>query len=129
MKVFYVLLFVPFALTAQENTVNFLSALTVINSLDSVQKAKSVYPFDEMSRYDWNYLPASLIPRKGVCLKDLDSNQKDQVYVLLNSFLSEKGFSRTQDIMNNEYYLKELESDFIHRIPENYFILWHSSKR
>ena len=125
MKVFYFLLFVPFALTAQEYTVDFLSALTVINSLDSVQKAKSVYPFDEMSRYDWNYLPASLIPRKGVCLKDLDSNQKNKVYVLLNSFLSDKGFSRTQDIMNNEYYLKELEPDFIHRIPENYFISFY----
>ena len=54
MKIFYFLLFVPFALTVQNNTVNFSSAFTCINSLDDVQKAKTVFPFDEMSRYDWN---------------------------------------------------------------------------
>ena len=122
MRILYFLLFLPFALTAQNNTVDFSSALTVINSFDSTQKVKSVYPFDDMSRYDWNYLPASLIPRRGVCLKDLDSTQKKNVYALLRSFLSDKGFSRTQDIMNNEYYLKELEPDMIHRIPENHFL-------
>jgi hypothetical protein len=122
MRILYFLLFLPFALTAHNITIDFSSALTVINSFDSTQKAKSVYPFDDMSRYDWNYLPASLIPRRGVCLKDLDSTQKKNVYTLLRSFLSDKGFSRTQDIMNNEYYLKELEPDMIHRIPENHFL-------
>ncbi len=127
MKVYYFLLFVPFALKAQNNTVDFSSALICINSLGSIQKTKSVFPFDEMSRYDWNYLPPSLIPRKGVCLKDLDSTQKNNVYALLKSFLSEKGFSRTQEIMNNEYYLKELEPNLIHRIPENYFVAFYGT--
>ena len=67
---------VPFSLTAQNNRVDFSSALTVVNSLDSTQRAKAVFPVKDMSRYDWNYLPPSLIPRKGVCLKDLDSVQK-----------------------------------------------------
>ena len=125
MKIFYFLLFVPFTLTAQNNTADFSSALTVINSFDSTQKAKSVFPFDDMSRYDWNYLPPSLIQRRGVCLKDLDSTQKKNIHALLKSFLSDKGFSRTQDIMNNEYYLKELEPDMIHRIPENHFIAFY----
>jgi Protein of unknown function (DUF3500) len=80
-----------------------------------------------MSRYDWHYLPPSLIPRRGVCLKDLDSSQKKNVYALLKSFLSEKGFSQTQDIMNNEYYLKELEPNMIHRIPENHFIAFYGN--
>jgi hypothetical protein len=124
----YVLSFqlcVPFDLTAQDNTVDFSSALTVVNSLDSTQRAKAVFSFDDMSRYDWNYLPPSLIPRRGVCLKDLDSIQKSSIYALLKSFLSDKGFLRTQDIMNNEYYLKELEPDMIHRIPENHFIAFY----
>ena len=127
MKIFYFLLFFPFALKAQNNTVDFSSALTCINSLDSIQKAKSVFPFDEMSRYDWNYLPPSLIPRKGVCLKDLNSTQKNNIYALIKSFLSDKGFTRTQDIMNNEYYLKELEPDMINRIPENHFIAFYGN--
>ena len=127
MKVFYFLLFIPFALTAQENIVDFSSALTVINSLDSVQKAKSVFPFDEMSRYDWHYLPPTIIPRRGVCLKDLDSTQKKNIYALIKSFLSDKGFSRTQDIINNESYLKELEPDVTFRIPENHFIAFYGT--
>ena len=77
-------------MTAQDNNVDFSSALTVLNSLDSIQKVKAVFPFDDMSRYDWNYLPPSLIPRRGVCLKDLDSTQKKNVYALLRSFLSDK---------------------------------------
>ena len=127
MRILYFLLLFPIALKAQNDTVDFSSALTCINSFDSVQKAKSVFPFDEMSRYDWNYLPPSLIPRKGVCLKDLDSTQKANVYTLLKSFLSDKGFARTKDIMNNEYYLKELEPIMIHRIPENYFIAFYGT--
>jgi hypothetical protein len=126
-NVFSFQLCVPFVLTAQNNTIDFSSALTVVNSLDSTQRAKSVYPFDNMSRYDWNYLPPSLIQRRGVCLKDLDSTQKKNVYTLLRSFLSDKGFSRTQEIMNNEYYLKELEPNMIHRIPENHFIAFYGT--
>ncbi|MEJ8841743.1 DUF3500 domain-containing protein [Lacibacter sp. H375] len=121
------LFMIPFTLTAQHNTVDFSSAITVIHSFNSEQKTKSVFPFDEMSRYDWHYLPPSLIPRRGVCLKDLDSSQKKNVYALLKSFLSEKGFSQTQDIMNNEYYLKELEPNMIHRIPENHFIAFYGN--
>ena len=76
LNVFSFLLCIPFDLTAQDNRVNFSSSLTVVNSLDSTQRAKAVFPFDDMSRYDWHYLAPSLIPRKGVCLKDLDSIQK-----------------------------------------------------
>ena len=127
LSVFSFVLLIPFTLTAQNNTVDLSPAVTVINSFNSEQKTKSVFPFDEMSRYDWHYLPPSLIPRRGVCLKDLDSTQKKNVYALLKRFLSEKGFSQTQDIMNNEYYLKELEPNMIHRIPENHFIAFYGN--
>ncbi len=127
MKVLYFLLFVPFVLAAQNNSTGFSTAALLIHSLDSLQKAKSVFPFDEMSRYDWNYLPPSLIPRKGICLKDLDSTQKHHVYALLKIFLSDEGFTRTQEIINNEYYLKELEPDMIHRIPENHYIAFYGN--
>jgi hypothetical protein len=30
--------------------------LTIINSLDSIQKTKAIFLFDDMSRYDWNYI-------------------------------------------------------------------------
>ncbi len=127
MKIVYCLLFIPFATRAQTNPIDFSSALTVIDALDSLQKTIAVFPFDDMSRYDWHYLPPSLIPRRGVCLKDLDSTQKNAVYAFLKNFLSDKGFSRTQDIMHNEYYLKALEPNMIHRIPENYYLAFYGT--
>ena len=127
MKIILLLLLVPFTLKAQPNSIDFSSALTCINSFDSIQKQTAVFPFEDMSRYDWNYLPPALIPRKGVCLKDLNSTQKNKIYALLKSFLSDKGFSRTQDIMNNEYYLKELEPTITYRIPENHFVAFYGT--
>lgn len=127
MRTLYFLLLLPFALKAQDFTADFSAALTCIHSLDSLQRAKAVFPFDEMSRYDWHYLPPTIIPRKGVCVKDLDSTQKQHVYALLHHFLSDKGYVRTEDIMNNEYYLKQLEPDLIHRIPENYYLAFYGT--
>lgn len=127
MKIFILLLFFPFYLIAQNNTAGSSLALTCINSLDSAQKAKSVFPFDDMSRYDWHYLPATMVARQGACLKDLNSTQKKNIYALLKSFLSDKGYTRTQDIMNNEYYLKELEPNNINRIPENYYVAFYGN--
>lgn len=127
MKILVLLLFFPFYLTAQNNSAHSSIALTCINSLDSAQKVKSIFAFDEMSRYDWHYLPATMVARQGVCIRDLNSAQKKNIYVLLKSFLSDKGYTRTQDIMNNEYYLKELEPNNINRIPENYYVAFYGN--
>ncbi len=127
MKTFFLLLFFPFCLTAQNNTPGSSLALFCINSLDSAQKAKSVFSFNEMSRYDWHYFPATMVARQGACLKDLNSTQKKNINALLKSFLSDKGYTRTQDIMNNEYYLKELEPNNINRIPENYYVAFYGN--
>ena len=60
---------VPFSLTAQNNRVDFSSALTVVNSLDSTQRAKAVFPVKDMSRYDWNYLPPQFNSKKRCLFK------------------------------------------------------------
>ncbi len=127
MRIFFLLLFFPFYLTAQNNTAGSSLALTCIKSLDSAQKVKSVFAFDEMSRYDWHYLPATMVARQGACLKDLNSAQKKNIYALLKNFLSDKGYTRTQNIMNNEYYLKEIEPNNINRIPENYYVAFYGN--
>lgn len=127
MKYFYLLLLIPVVVMAQNKSSQSILAESFINSLDSVQRGKAAFPMDEMSRYDWNYLPPTLIPRQGVCLKNLDDNQKNQIYNLLHSFLSDKGYEKTQEIMSNEYYLKELEPENINRIPENYYAAFYGN--
>ncbi|MGZ3854420.1 MAG: DUF3500 domain-containing protein [Flavisolibacter sp.] len=127
MRKLFFLLFFPLCLTAQNNTSRSSLALSCINSLDSSQKIKSVFSFDEMSRYDWHYLPATMVARQGACLKDMNSTQKNNVYALLKEFLSDRGYSRTQEIMNNEFYLKEVEPTNVNRIPENYYVAFYGN--
>lgn len=120
MKLLFFLL-VPFSLSAQTSSSSSSIAVSFINSLDSSQKAKSVFEFDQMSRYDWHFFPASMIPRQGIAIKDLGSTQKQLFYALLKTYLSDKGYTKAKDIISNEDLLKELEPNNSNRIPEYYF--------
>ena len=119
------LLLLPASLIAQnvkEVNTGFVKASAFVNSLNDLQKAKAVFPFQDTNRYAWHYVPASSVARTGIAIKDLDSQQKIAFYELLKSFLSENGYKRTQTIMNFEYLLKEMEPTSTTRIPENYFV-------
>ena len=124
MKLLLLLLF-PFSLVAQamgENNSGSVKAMDFVNALNDIQKKKTVFPFEELSRYEWHYLPAVSASRNGIAIKDLDSNQKLKFYTLLKAYLSNDGYSRTKTIMSFEYLLKELEPNNSSRIPENYFV-------
>ena len=124
MKLF-ILLLLPFSLAAQSNTENnsgAAKAMAFINSLTDVQKKKAVFAFDEMSRYEWHYLPATMIARYGISIKEMDSIQKGNFYILLQAYLSNEGYTRTKNIMSLEYLLKGLEPNNPNRITENYFV-------
>src|SRR5512133_2350903 len=122
------LLFLPLSLWAQimnSNNTGSTKALAFVSSLSEIQKHKALFPFDEMNRYDWHYLPATMVARTGIAVKDLESAQKLKLFSLIQSYLSEEGYSRTRNIMDNEYLLKEMEPDNVNRIPENYFVAFY----
>lgn len=52
-----------------------------------------------MNRYDWHYLPASMVSRSGIAVKDLNSSQKLILDSLLQAYLSEEGYKRTKDMI------------------------------
>lgn len=117
MKLALLLLLLPSSLTAQ-----YKQTVTFVNSLDSLQRTITLQPFEDINRYDWHYLPATMIPRNGIALKVLDSTQKIKFYGMLKEFLSDHGVSRTHEIMSYEYLLKELQPENPTRIPDNFFI-------
>jgi hypothetical protein len=129
---FIVFLFLPFSLAAQNiNNDNFGSdkAIAFFNSLSDAQKKKAVFPFDELNRYEWHYLPASTVLRNGVSVSELNSAQKKNLDGLMQACLSAEGFIKTKNIMSFEYLIKELEPGNSSRIPENYFVAIYGEPR
>jgi len=124
------ILLLPFSLFVQtfaNNKSGSAKALAFVNSLTEEEKKKAVFPFDEMNRYEWHYLPAAMVARTGVAVKNLDLNQKQVLDTLLRAYLSEEGYQRTKAIMGNEYLLKDMQPDNPNRIPENYFVSVYGS--
>ncbi len=97
-------------------------ATDFIQSLNAEQKKKVLLPFYHLSGHKWHFIPASQSNPHGVAMKDLDGNQKQKLQVLLQAYLSTKGYNRTKNIMDLEYVLKELNPAHTSRIPENYFV-------
>jgi hypothetical protein len=84
-------------------------------------RSKAMYAFDSDERYNWHFVPRA---RKGACYKSMDDKQRQAAKDLMRAVLSEKGFAKTEAIMEMESVLKELEkrapSDNW-RDPENYY--------
>ena len=131
MKLLFLIL-LPFALSGQNtdnNNSGTAKAQVFVNSLNQVQQKKAVFPFNEMNRYEWHYLPAAMAPRTGIAVKDLDSIQKENLHLLLQAYLSREGYVRTKNIMDFEYLLKELQPQNANRIPENYSVSIYGTPR
>ena len=72
----WLLVVLPLSIFAQDKKIDKTAtakALAFVSALNEQQKAKVVFPFQEMNRYDWHYVPASMIARTGLPLKDMDS--------------------------------------------------------
>lgn len=97
-------------------------AIDFINSLSSEQRKTALFSLDDGGRYHWTYHPPSMEGSKGLAMKNLDENQKAKLNILLQSYLSTKGYTKAKAIMSLEEILKQLQPQNPHRIPENYLI-------
>lgn len=86
-------------------------AIAFINSLSETQKSTSLFPFTDMGRYEFSFLPVYMIPRRGVQLKELDAVQKTKFNELLQEYLSNEGITKVKNIISLENVLKELENN------------------
>lgn len=78
-----------------------------ISTLKDEQRAQALYKFDSNERFNWHFVPQE--GRKGVYLKNLTLPQQAAAFALLKSYLSEKTYNKTREIMEFELILKELE--------------------
>lgn len=90
-----------------------------LNSLNQGQRDKAQLEFNDTLRTDWHYFPASMYSREGIQLYEINSAQKELLNVVLQSFLSETGYLKTQKIIELENVLLALSGNSEMRIRRN----------
>jgi hypothetical protein len=94
------------------------AALGFLESLDADARKATRYPLAPEYHRDWHYVPRS--PRPGLALKHMSGEQRDLVFRLIGSALSERGLQRVREILVLERILGELTQRPDFRDPQNY---------
>lgn len=76
------------------------SALTFIDSLNTLQKKRALLDFSDSARTQWNNLPVGLRPRAGINMGSLSDNQRILVHRILSASLSSQGYLKATSIMH-----------------------------
>jgi hypothetical protein len=82
------------------------AAKTFLAALNDDQRSKASFAFDSDERDNWHFVPRE---RKGLTLKEMIPAQRALVFSLLNSGMSQRGFSQATTIMSLEQVLQEME--------------------
>lgn len=98
-----------------------------INSLSKEQTEKVVFSFNDNKREIWSFLPGAMMWRPGLKLNELSDKQKDLLFNLLRSSLSETGYNKVQQIIELENVLAELEGNDEFRNADNYFVSFYGN--
>ena len=85
------------------------AAQTFLDSLSDSQRSKAVLAADDPARPNWSNLPSNLVrlPRNGVRIGDLDTNQMDAMLSFLRSSLSDDGYATAIAVVGADAVLAE----------------------
>jgi hypothetical protein len=91
-----------------------------VGALDEGQRTKAQFEFKDNERGNWHFIPKS---RKGLPIKEMNSDQRKLALALLASGLSSHGYEKATSIMNLETILHDLEGAArkLPRDPELYY--------
>src|SRR5215203_1627317 len=89
---------------AKENMTT--AAVNFLQSLSAIQIQKAQFAFDAEDRYNWHYIPKE---RKGIPIKELNTEQYNTAMELLHAALSDTGFKKTTAVIKLEGVLREVE--------------------
>src|SRR5262249_49341330 len=92
-------------------------ALAFLSSLREEQAKEARLEFGADNRLDWHYIPRA---RKGLPLSGMTPEQRNHAFALLESALSQKGYSKAEAIRQLELVLRAIEGRTM-RDPELYY--------
>ena len=81
-------------------------ARTFLSTLSARQRATALFRFDDPERTNWAYVPQR---RAGIPLKNMNAEQRAEVFAVLGTGLSERGTMLARGVIELEGTLRELE--------------------
>jgi len=107
-------------------------ARALIDSLSPRQREQALRPFDDdAGRTTWSNLPASIVPREGLRLGDLDDRQRRLVQALLRASTSSQGYLKMAGILQLDERLGREAALAVERgtrrLPEDLIASWTSA--
>ncbi len=94
------------------------AARTLLQTLDSSERAGVQFALDAPERGRWSNLPVLMAPRPGLMLGDLDDRQRTALHALLRASLSSQGYLKIISVMRLEEVLHELDAQSYANTPE-----------
>ncbi|HUG33654.1 MAG TPA: DUF3500 domain-containing protein [Anaerolineales bacterium] len=89
-------------------------ATRYLETLDSAQRAKSTYAFNDPELTLWHWTTPRNFPRNGLPLREMQTSQRDAAFALLQTSLSAYGLQKSLDIISLQ---NDLGND-----PELYYV-------
>ncbi len=96
-----------------------------LSSLNADQKEKVQLDFLDLSRENWHFFPAAMLPRVGLSIAEMNADQRTLLHDLLKSYLSQVGYQKVTSIMELENVLRELSGDHDFRDPDKYHVTFY----
>lgn len=95
------------------------AASAFLATLAPAERAKVQLAFDSAERFNWFYIPKD---REGLPLKQMSAVQQKAALHLIETGLSQKGYSKAEAIRALDLILAEIEKNPVRRDPEKYYL-------
>jgi hypothetical protein len=95
------------------------AASAFLATLAPAERAKVQLAFDSDERFNWFYIPKD---REGLPLKQMSPAQQKAALHLIETGLSQKGYSKAEAVRALDLILAEIEKDPVRRDPEKYYL-------
>ena len=93
-----------------------------LNSLSDAEHARTTFPIDDKEWRKWSNVDNGIYKRQGIALKEMNPQQKEAAFSLMQTALSAKGLALSKDIMKTDHTLKELHNGSEDYDEELYYI-------
>ena len=100
-----------------------------LESLNKKQRISAQMKFEDISREQWHYFPASLWTRKGVQLGALNAKQRTLLFQVLQVYLSKSGYDKTTKIIELEGILADIEGNANRRDADKYYAAFYGNPK